>query len=187
MIKDNFFHWVSPKKLRYGKPRLGESTLTYIVLDTPFWRTWPTLTFLKKITLYIHLHASSYCSQDIQFEIISLHLLEECACELLESGLRADFRLGLREVSRTFDVRILPIFTCNIITIIMIFIVIIIAVIIIVISSTIFNIIFTRFVICIIVSSTLPWNMCGMHVHHYHSHHHHNRQYYLQHHHHHLH
>ena len=23
-----FFHWASPKKLKYGKPRLGESTLT---------------------------------------------------------------------------------------------------------------------------------------------------------------
>ena len=23
-----FLHWVSPKKLKYGKPRLGESTLT---------------------------------------------------------------------------------------------------------------------------------------------------------------
>ena len=22
-----FFHWASPKKLKYGKPRLGESTL----------------------------------------------------------------------------------------------------------------------------------------------------------------
>ena len=47
------------------------------------------------------------------------HLLDECACEPLESGLRTDFLLGLRElsrafdrgVSRAFDVRILPIFT----------------------------------------------------------------------------
>ena len=23
-----FLHWASPKKLKYGKPRLGESTLT---------------------------------------------------------------------------------------------------------------------------------------------------------------
>ena len=44
---------------------------------------------------------------------INFHLLEECICELLDSGLRADFRRGLRELSRTFDVRILPIFTCN--------------------------------------------------------------------------
>ena len=44
---------------------------------------------------------------------INCHLLEECICELLDSGLRADFRRGLRELSRTFDVRILPIFTCN--------------------------------------------------------------------------
>ena len=29
------FHWYPPKKLKYGKPRLGESTLTYIGLDTP--------------------------------------------------------------------------------------------------------------------------------------------------------
>ena len=29
-----FFHWASPKKLKYGKRRLGESTLTQIVLDT---------------------------------------------------------------------------------------------------------------------------------------------------------
>ena len=28
-----FLHWASPKK--YRKPRLGESMLTYIVLDTP--------------------------------------------------------------------------------------------------------------------------------------------------------
>ena len=30
-----FFSMVPPKKLKYGKPRLGESTLTYIGLDTP--------------------------------------------------------------------------------------------------------------------------------------------------------
>ena len=30
-----FFKLVPPKKLKYGKPRLGESTLTQIVLDTP--------------------------------------------------------------------------------------------------------------------------------------------------------
>ena len=29
------FPWYPPKKLKYGKPRLGESTLTQIVLDTP--------------------------------------------------------------------------------------------------------------------------------------------------------
>ena len=28
-----FFNWYPPKK--YGKPRLGESTLTKIILDTP--------------------------------------------------------------------------------------------------------------------------------------------------------
>ena len=27
-IQGDFFHWASPKKLKYGKPRLGESTLT---------------------------------------------------------------------------------------------------------------------------------------------------------------
>ena len=30
-----FFHWYPPKNLKYGKPRLGESTLTQIGLDTP--------------------------------------------------------------------------------------------------------------------------------------------------------
>ena len=30
-----FFHWYPPKKLKYGKPRLGESTLTQIGQDTP--------------------------------------------------------------------------------------------------------------------------------------------------------
>ena len=30
-----FYHWYPPKKLKYGKPRFGESTLTEIVLDTP--------------------------------------------------------------------------------------------------------------------------------------------------------
>ena len=30
-----FFNWYPPKKLKYGKPRLGVSTLTYIGLDTP--------------------------------------------------------------------------------------------------------------------------------------------------------
>ena len=30
-----FFHWYPPKKLKYGKPRLGKSTLTKIGLDTP--------------------------------------------------------------------------------------------------------------------------------------------------------
>ena len=30
-----FLHWASPKKLKYVKLRLGESTLTKIVLDTP--------------------------------------------------------------------------------------------------------------------------------------------------------
>ena len=28
-------HWYPPKKLKYGKPWLGESMLTYIGLDTP--------------------------------------------------------------------------------------------------------------------------------------------------------
>ena len=27
-IQGFFFHWYPPKKLKYGKPRLGESTLT---------------------------------------------------------------------------------------------------------------------------------------------------------------
>ena len=27
-IQGDFFHWYPPKKLKYGKPRLGESTLT---------------------------------------------------------------------------------------------------------------------------------------------------------------
>ena len=27
-IQGVFFHWYHPKKLKYGKPRLGESTLT---------------------------------------------------------------------------------------------------------------------------------------------------------------
>ena len=26
-VQGVFLHWVSPKKLKYGKPRLGESTL----------------------------------------------------------------------------------------------------------------------------------------------------------------
>ena len=30
-----FLHWYPPKKLKYGKPRLGECTLTSIGLDTP--------------------------------------------------------------------------------------------------------------------------------------------------------
>ena len=34
-IQGDFFHWYPPKKLKYGKPRLGESTLTKIGLDTP--------------------------------------------------------------------------------------------------------------------------------------------------------
>ena len=34
-IQGDFFHWASPKKLKYGKPRESESTLTWIVLDTP--------------------------------------------------------------------------------------------------------------------------------------------------------
>ena len=28
LIQGAFLHWASPKKLKYGKPRLGESTLT---------------------------------------------------------------------------------------------------------------------------------------------------------------
>ena len=34
-IQGVFLNWYPPKKLKYGKPRLGESTLTYIGLDTP--------------------------------------------------------------------------------------------------------------------------------------------------------
>ena len=34
-IQGVFFNWYPPKKLKYGKPRLGVSTLTKIVLDTP--------------------------------------------------------------------------------------------------------------------------------------------------------
>ena len=34
-IQGVFFHWYPPKRLKYGKSRLGESTLTYIGLDTP--------------------------------------------------------------------------------------------------------------------------------------------------------
>ena len=30
-----FSHWYSPKKLKYGEPRLGESMLTQIILDIP--------------------------------------------------------------------------------------------------------------------------------------------------------
>ena len=30
-----FFNWYPPKKLKYVKPRLAESTLTWIGLDTP--------------------------------------------------------------------------------------------------------------------------------------------------------
>ena len=30
-----FLHWASPKMLKYVKPRLGESTLTQIILDIP--------------------------------------------------------------------------------------------------------------------------------------------------------
>ena len=30
-----FFNWYPPKKLKYGKPRLGESMLMSIGLDTP--------------------------------------------------------------------------------------------------------------------------------------------------------
>ena len=28
IVQGVFFHWYSPEKLKYGKPRLGESTLT---------------------------------------------------------------------------------------------------------------------------------------------------------------
>ena len=34
-IQGGFFHWYPPKKLKYGKHRFDESTLTYIVLDPP--------------------------------------------------------------------------------------------------------------------------------------------------------
>ena len=29
------YNWASPKKLKYGEPRLGDSTLTKLVLDAP--------------------------------------------------------------------------------------------------------------------------------------------------------
>ena len=35
ILQGVFSHWYPPKKLKYGKPRLGESTLTYIGQDTP--------------------------------------------------------------------------------------------------------------------------------------------------------
>ena len=44
IIQGVFLSWASPKKLKYGKPRLGESTLTQIVLDTL--NLQPRLTFL---------------------------------------------------------------------------------------------------------------------------------------------
>ena len=47
-----FFHWYPPKKLKYGKPRLGESTLTLIGLDTPY---------LAKINFFVLL--GGVCSQ----------------------------------------------------------------------------------------------------------------------------
>ena len=28
IVQGDFFHWYPPKKLKYGKPGLGESTLT---------------------------------------------------------------------------------------------------------------------------------------------------------------
>ena len=34
-LQGDFFHWYPAKKLKYGKPRSGESTLTQIGLDTP--------------------------------------------------------------------------------------------------------------------------------------------------------
>ena len=33
-LQGDFFHWYPPKNLKYGKPKLGESTLTQIVPDT---------------------------------------------------------------------------------------------------------------------------------------------------------
>ena len=33
-ITGYFFHWTSPNKLKYGKPRLGEPTLAKIVLES---------------------------------------------------------------------------------------------------------------------------------------------------------
>ena len=35
IIQGVVFNWYPPKKLKYGKPRLGESTATEIGLDTP--------------------------------------------------------------------------------------------------------------------------------------------------------
>ena len=35
IVQGVFLHWASPKKLKYVKPRLGESMFTQIVLDTP--------------------------------------------------------------------------------------------------------------------------------------------------------
>ena len=60
-VQGVFLHWASPKRLKYGKPRLGESTLTQIAQDTPnlaqinfsvlrHFRGRPS----KKNTLYIH-------------------------------------------------------------------------------------------------------------------------------------
>ena len=34
-IQGDFFNWRPPKKLKYGKPRLGEYTLKWNVQDTP--------------------------------------------------------------------------------------------------------------------------------------------------------
>ena len=34
-IQGDFFHWYPPEKLKYVKPRLGESMLTKIGPDTP--------------------------------------------------------------------------------------------------------------------------------------------------------
>ena len=60
-IQGVFFHWYPPKKSKYGKPRLGESTLTQIGLDTPNLAQIKFLYFelvmgvpVKKNSLYIN-------------------------------------------------------------------------------------------------------------------------------------
>ena len=45
IIQGVFLHWASPKK--YGKPRLGESTLTQLVLDTPNQQPGPTFLYFE--------------------------------------------------------------------------------------------------------------------------------------------
>ena len=70
-----FFHWYPLKKLKYGKPRLGESTLTQIGLDTPnlaqinfFYLELLGGVPVKKNTLYISLPSKqrNLAQQEIQ-------------------------------------------------------------------------------------------------------------------------